>query len=1152
MRSPIPILSTLSRWIGRVAALGAALAVMTATHAKVLDNFDDNVKTDWSDFTFQAGFGLPVESSGQFRFELPPAGQAIFTASQKKSETFELKEGRTVEFRADVVQTGGKDSFAILAFIPSDNSPGSLAGYGLAKSTTDILITKGINKYFVAESWPADGKNENITLSLRLTVRDGNVEINARILDKDQANKVIYDKTVIDTPAADVLASGKDDPATPYIKSGYYTLYCYEDFSAAAPENPYKVYYDNAESFVNDTSVLDNFDDNLKTDWSDFTFQAGFGLPVESSGQFRFELPPAGQAIFTASQKKSETFELKEGRTVEFRADVVQTGGKDSFAILAFIPSDNSPGSLAGYGLAKSTTDILITKGINKYFVAESWPADGKNENITLSLRLTVRDGNVEINARILDKDQANKVIYDKTVIDTPAADVLASGKDDPAAPYIKSGYYTLYCYEDFSAAAPENPYKVYFDNAVVSAPPQAANVAPIITITSPDEAANFQPATTQISLKVSDDKGIADDGITVLLNGTRYTKTNGLALSAAGSTRTATLGGLKADQDYTAIVIATDSDGASSTNSVHFDTFTSAAIVLEIEDYNYGGGRFFDQPAVSVEGAGGANSFGQLAGIPEVDFSDTRTGPNGNDTLYRSEDPIRMQHSLDTARAKYAAAGGKEAGVFDYDVSDFAIGEWENYTRTIPAGSYEVYLREAVSNLETGDSVLEQVTSDRSLTNQTVKLLGTFLGKKTGFQYRNFPLTDGAGISKTVLRLNGVTTLRLRHLTADSRDGARFLNYMVLLPVADTGIQRAAVTSITPAPGSSVQTVTPEIDVVIQNKDTTVVTSSVSLTVNGTAVTPTVTTVADGATVQHALATLPSSGANNTATLIYKDNLGVSLTNTWSFIITYPGLDPAWRVAGTGKDRGLKVRVVQATEVGENSLDRAEQQLVAGSTIAKLSDVTVTATSINYSQNAIDGGTDGYFDGDAVIPGQTAENGSDNFAMEVTGYLDLPAGIIRFGVNCDDGYKLTINANPAPTTTPIMFHNGGPANETADIVVPQAGLYPYRFVWYERTGAAHVEWFTVNRSTGDRTLVNTTGSVASYLSITAPALTVESADSVSGAYTAEAGAQVNSTAKTITLTRSAASRFYRIRNDTVLHIKGIQLTATTVVLSYE
>ena len=43
--------------------------------ARVLDNFDDNTKSGWKDFTFIPGFGLPVESDGQFRFEQPAAGQ---------------------------------------------------------------------------------------------------------------------------------------------------------------------------------------------------------------------------------------------------------------------------------------------------------------------------------------------------------------------------------------------------------------------------------------------------------------------------------------------------------------------------------------------------------------------------------------------------------------------------------------------------------------------------------------------------------------------------------------------------------------------------------------------------------------------------------------------------------------------------------------------------------------------------------------------------------------------------------------------------------------------------------------------------------------------------------------------------------------------
>ena len=146
--------------------------------ARVLDDFNDNTKTAWTDFTFVPGFGIPFETNGQFRFELPPAGQAIFTASQKTAEIFELKEGRTLEFRVDVIQAGGKDSFAVLAFLPltvggNPNSPGSLAGYGFSKSTTDVLLTKGINKYFVADDGPtAQLKNENITLVLTLTAKN--------------------------------------------------------------------------------------------------------------------------------------------------------------------------------------------------------------------------------------------------------------------------------------------------------------------------------------------------------------------------------------------------------------------------------------------------------------------------------------------------------------------------------------------------------------------------------------------------------------------------------------------------------------------------------------------------------------------------------------------------------------------------------------------------------------------------------------------------------------------------------------------------------------------------------------------------------------------------------------------------------------------
>ena len=353
MPSKQSLFRRISGWIRSGVAIATVASLSLSVQAKVIDNFDDNTKTSWTDFTFVPGFGLPTEAGGQLQFAQPPAGQSIFSASQKTSERFDLKEGRSIEYRVDVIKGGAKDSFAILAFIPTANSPGTLGGYGLAKSTTDILITKGINQYFAAVDGPAANlKQDNVTLVLNLTVKNGSVIVKAKVLDKDANNAVLWEKTVIDSAAADVLVAGKDDPAAPYITSGYFTLYLYQDFDKGAPESPYQAIYDNAEAFVTDEAVLDNFDDNTKTSWTDFTFMPGFGLPTEAGGQFQFAQPPAGQSIFSASQKTSRVFTLAEGERLSFSADVVQGGAKDSFAILAFIPTANSPGTLGGYGLA--------------------------------------------------------------------------------------------------------------------------------------------------------------------------------------------------------------------------------------------------------------------------------------------------------------------------------------------------------------------------------------------------------------------------------------------------------------------------------------------------------------------------------------------------------------------------------------------------------------------------------------------------------------------------------------------------------------------------------------------------------------------------------------------------------------------------------
>jgi TolB-like protein/predicted small secreted protein len=1090
MRS-IPPLTGLSRFLQGSILSGLVAASVSLTHGAVLDDFNDNSKSDWSDFTFIEDFGIPSETGGQFVFDLPGAGQDIFTASQKISEVFELKEGRTITFTVDVMESTGEDTFAVLAFIPNTggNSPGTLAGYGIAKDPTDVLITKGIQKYFVADdSAAAQLQNENITLSLTMAVADGNVTVTGRVIDK-VSGSVLWEQSIVDTPGADVMADGSDDPAPPFITTGYFTLYCYQQFNGGAN---YRIAYDNATASVVDApveTVLDNFDDNTKTDWSDFTFIEGFGIPSETGGLFIFDLPGAGQDIFTASQKISREISLEEGSDVELRVDVMESTGEDTFAVLAFIPNTggNSPGTLAGYGIAKDPTDVLITKGIQKYFVADdSAAAQLQNENITLSLRLVVEGGNVSVTGKVIDKTSGS-ILWEQTIIDTPGADVMADGSDDPAAPFITTGYFTLYCYQQFNGGA---NYRIAYDNAVLVAPPLADKVAPIISDIQPTAFANFLPASSSVSFKVSDDQALTDESVSITLNGTTYTAANGLTVSGTGTSRNVSLSSLEADVNYEATLQTIDSDGLTTTRTIYFDTFLTSHRVIEAEDYNFEDGQFINDPIPSIEGVYSPESYSLQYGSEEIDFHDTRASASAADNPYREPDGARTQRSRDFIRAKFAAEGGAAAGVYDFDVGDIASGEWMNYTRNFTAGNYQVYLRESLANMRLGgESRLERVTSGANTTTQTTQVLGSFLGEQTGFQYRNFPLTDGTG-TPVILNLSGSTTLRLHQVTADPADGARLLNYLVFIPVPDPGIQRATVISVVPNNGSAIRSVRPVIQATLLNRDTSVQVNTVQLDINGSVVPAAVVATADGASLSYAMTDLPASGAPNTATITFLDSEDVEVVKTWEFTVEYSSLNPANAISGTGTTPGMNVRMVQAppgTSL-EASLARAEEQLRPGSSIEVDYQTNVVDQVINYSQNG-PGSADGNFPNDAQYPGIEPAYSTDLFSIEVTTYIPLTAGTYRFGTRSDDGYKVQCVSDFSQVNTGPLAFWSGVANATYDFVVTRSGLYPFRLVHYEQSGGAYLEWFVEDLETGAQTLINAADSpIKAYIAFEATA----------------------------------------------------------------
>src|SRR5689334_6832773 len=100
------------RILRALASLAGAflLASAPSSVAKIVDNFDDNTKTGWTDAGF--GIGSVAETGGQFTFTIP-AVQDIFFASSKNTEDYTLADGKTIELRVDMISANRPDAYAV-------------------------------------------------------------------------------------------------------------------------------------------------------------------------------------------------------------------------------------------------------------------------------------------------------------------------------------------------------------------------------------------------------------------------------------------------------------------------------------------------------------------------------------------------------------------------------------------------------------------------------------------------------------------------------------------------------------------------------------------------------------------------------------------------------------------------------------------------------------------------------------------------------------------------------------------------------------------------------------------------------------------------------------------------------------------------------
>ena len=116
-----------------------------------------------------------------------------------------LPDGQTLELRADLSSASQNDSVASVVI---DYVVSGVDGYGYVfnKDEDELWLTKFYDwptKFacFFYTNQPL--KNANVTLVLALTRAGTNLNITTSVVDKDNSNSVLFDRTITDTPRSD-------------------------------------------------------------------------------------------------------------------------------------------------------------------------------------------------------------------------------------------------------------------------------------------------------------------------------------------------------------------------------------------------------------------------------------------------------------------------------------------------------------------------------------------------------------------------------------------------------------------------------------------------------------------------------------------------------------------------------------------------------------------------------------------------------------------------------------------------------------------------------------------------------------------------------------------------------------------------------------
>lgn len=311
------------------------------------------------------------------------------------------------------------------------------------------------------------------------------------------------------------------------------------------------------------------------------------------------------------------------------------------------------------------------------------------------------------------------------------------------------------------------------------------ARAQAVISNVYPNGTNMFQPSST-LTFTASSPAGITNVTVSLTVNslykGTSFLKnltaTSGLTITGPSTSRSVSAV-LTSNTLYSAAIQIKDANGTVANQTVTFDTI-DPTYTWEAEDWDYDGGQYIDNPQTNAYA-------GRTTGAGDAQNS------NGG-AAYRPINPGLSTEGIGSPETEYRRLAYIGTGQTDYDVGFTDGGDFGQYTRHYPAGTYNLFVRAAGGNgARTESADITVVAGAANISGSGPYKFGV-LGR--GWQNYDFmPVTDSGGNLIQITFDGNPSTLRVQQNQASDN-----MNFFMLVPLnTNEPVTTVTITNIYP-----------------------------------------------------------------------------------------------------------------------------------------------------------------------------------------------------------------------------------------------------------------------------------------------------------------------------------------------------------------